>query len=85
MSSLPPLGASTPQQPGTTQASSSAVNPYVQELDNLEVADNEELMQVAFGSPQSATTNLLDVLAQAAQLQAENYQTQSTNTIDTQA
>jgi hypothetical protein len=78
-SSTPSVGTSTNHQSVT--AASQTISSYEQEYDTLQQYDAAELIAASFGSVNTSTSNLLDVLAQADQFQIEGY----SGSIDTSA
>lgn len=62
---------STSSSSTSSSAGTTAVSPYQSEYSTLQQDDIAELMQVSFGSQTNATSNVINVLGQAATLQAD--------------
>ena len=72
----------------STVSGTSSVSAYVRQYDNLQVYDNQELMNVSFGTPANAEANVLSVLSQWAAIQAQEqsaFKLQQQQIIDVKA
>jgi hypothetical protein len=57
----------------STLTSFAAQHPYQFAYNNMQVLDAQELLNVSFGTPENALTNVLSVLSQWAAYQAKGY------------